>query len=94
MPDDALAQRFSANLARAREQSGLSQEALAQRAEIHRTQVSELLRGNQLPRLDTLVKLAGALNVKPADLVDGLSFEPADQRGQFKTSASGKPRVR
>ena len=87
MPDDAVAQRFAENLARAREKAGLTQEALAQSAEIHRTQIGELLRGNQLPRLDTLLKLAGALNIPPADLLDGLSFEPSDQ-GKFKVGRS------
>lgn len=85
MPKDAVAKRFSENLTRAREEAGLTQEALAQSAEIHRTQIGELLRGTQLPRLDTLLKLAGALNVEPAALLDGLSFEPSDQ-GQFKVT--------
>ena len=87
MPKDAVAKRFSENLSRAREQAGLTQEALAQAAEIHRTQIGELLRGNQLPRLDTLLRLAGALNVQPADLLDGLSFQPSDQ-GKFKVARS------
>ena len=91
MPNDAVAQRFAENLSRAREQAGLTQEALAQSAEIHRTQIGELLRGNQLPRLDTLLKLAGALNVEPAALLDGLSFEPSDQ-GQFKVTPTKQPK--
>ena len=89
MPKDAVAKRFSENLTRARERSGLTQEALAQAAEIHRTQVGELLRGNQLPRLDTLLRLAGALDVSPADLLDGLSFEPSAP-GKFKVGGSRK----
>lgn len=89
MPKDAVAQRFSENLNRAREQAGLTQEALAQAAEIHRTQIGELLRGNQLPRLDTLLKLAGALNVEPAALLDGLSFEPSEP-GKFKVAKAKK----
>lgn len=89
MPDDAVAKRFAENLAHAREQAGLTQEALAQSAEIHRTQIGELLRGHQLPRLDTLLKLAGALNVEPSALLDGLSFEPSDQ-GKFKVARSTK----
>ncbi|HEX5761999.1 MAG TPA: helix-turn-helix transcriptional regulator [Solirubrobacterales bacterium] len=83
MPEPDIAKRFSENLSRARERSGLTQEALAQTAEIHRTQIGELLRGNQLPRLDTLLRLAGALNVEPADLLDGLSFEPSAP-GRYK----------
>jgi transcriptional regulator with XRE-family HTH domain len=84
VPD--LAEHFAENLAYYHGLSGLSQEALASRAEIHRTQVGDLLRGKQMPRLDTLIKLAGALGVPPADLIEGLEFEPADQRGKFKFS--------
>jgi transcriptional regulator with XRE-family HTH domain len=91
MPKDAVAKRFSENLARAREQAGMTHEALAQAAEIHRTQIGELLRGNQLPRLDTLLRLAGALNVEPADLLDGLSFEPSAS-GSFKVKPSKSKR--
>jgi len=85
-----VAQRFGENLSRYREQSGLSQEALAARAEIHRTQVGELIRGNQLPRLDTLIKLAGALDVTVAQLVEGITWEPAGQSGKFQVDASGR----
>jgi transcriptional regulator with XRE-family HTH domain len=79
-----VAQRFAENLSYYHEQSGLTQEALASRAEIHRTQVSDLLRGKQVPRLDTLVKLAGALGVPPAKLVENMSFEPVAQTGKFR----------
>jgi transcriptional regulator with XRE-family HTH domain len=89
VPKDAVAQRFAENLNRAREAAGLTQEALAQAAEIHRTQIGELLRGNQLPRLDTLLKLAGALQVPPAELLEGLSFEPSAP-GEFKITPAKK----
>lgn len=91
MPDD-LAHRFAENLAHYLEasESVSSQEALAARAEIHRTQVSELLRAKGNPTLATIVRLAGALNCAPADLVEGMSFEPAAATGQFKT----KPRAK
>ncbi len=67
----------------------MTQEALAQAAEIHRTQIGELLRANQLPRLDTLLRLAGALNVQPAVLLDGLSYEPSAP-GKFRVSKAKK----
>jgi transcriptional regulator with XRE-family HTH domain len=82
---EAVAQRFAANLAHYQERSGLTQEALAARAEIHRTQISELLRGKQLPRVDTLVKLAGALEIEPVDLLEGIKFKPTSaQPGHFE----------
>jgi transcriptional regulator with XRE-family HTH domain len=80
-----VAERFAANLAELRKAAGISQEELAFRAGIHRTQVSFIESGKRTPRLDTLVKLAGALDVPIADLVDGLHWEPTITRaGGFK----------
>jgi transcriptional regulator with XRE-family HTH domain len=87
---DEVAQRFAENLARCLEQAGYSQEKLAQLAELHRTQVSELLRGRQLPRLDSLIRLSGALGVEPAELLKGIRFEPADQPGKYRISRAKK----
>ncbi len=88
---DEVAKRFAENLARCLKRAGYSQEKLAGLSEMHRTQVSELLRGRQLPRLDSLIKLAGALGVEPAELIEGLHFEPAAQHGQFKVAPAKKP---
>jgi transcriptional regulator with XRE-family HTH domain len=91
MPVSDLAERFAENLSRYHEQSGLTQEELASRAEIHRTQVGLLLNGKRAPRLDTLIKLAGALRVSPCDLIQGITWEPASSStGKFKLSASGQ----
>ena len=85
-----VAERFAENLTRYREASGLTQEALAARAEIHRTQIGLLLNGKQVPRMDTVVKLAGALGVSACDLVDGITWEPAAETGKFKFSKPEK----
>jgi transcriptional regulator with XRE-family HTH domain len=68
--------RFAANLRRLRGAAGLSQEELAFRAAIHRTQVSLLEGGHRMPRVFTLVCLAGALGATPNDLLDGIVWEP------------------
>jgi transcriptional regulator with XRE-family HTH domain len=87
----AVAERLAENLSHRQAASGLTQEELATRANIHRTQVSELLHGKQVPRVDTLVKLAGALGVEPADLLEGISFEPARSKpGEFKITPAPK----
>lgn len=86
--DNGVAKRFAENLAHYREQADLTQEELAGRAEIHRTQIGALLGGDQLPRLDTLIKLAGALEIAPADLLAGIEWQPADKTGTFKFSKS------
>ena len=67
--------RFSANLRRAREAAGISQEELADRCEIHRTEVSLLERGGREPRLGTMVKLATALGTTPEDLCAGIAWD-------------------
>lgn len=67
--------RFSANLRRARQDAGISQEELAERCEIHRTEVSLLERGGREPRLGTMVKLATALGTTPEVLCSGITWD-------------------
>jgi len=71
-----IAERFAANLVRLRRAAHLTQEELAERAAVHRTQIGLLEKGERLPRLETLVKLAGSLGVSTADLTDGITWEP------------------
>jgi transcriptional regulator with XRE-family HTH domain len=79
-----VAERFAENLLRLRQGRKLSQEELAARASIHRTQISLMESGKRLPRLDTLIKLAGALEVDLPRLVEGITWEPTvTQSGQF-----------
>lgn len=55
------------------------------RASLHRTEIGLLERGARIPRIDTLAKLAGALGVPPADLLDGIEWQPGDMHiGRFK----------
>jgi transcriptional regulator with XRE-family HTH domain len=68
--------RFAVNLRHARETAGISQEELAQRCEIHRTEVSLLERGGREPRLGTMVKLAVALGTTPEALCAGIGWDP------------------
>lgn len=68
--------RFASNLRRARKAAGVSQEDLAERCEIHRTEVSLLERGGREPRLGTLVKLAVALDTTPEALCAGIGWDP------------------
>ena len=80
-----VAERFGANLSRLRERADITQEELAFRASLHRTEIGLLERGGRLPRIDTLAKLAGALGVEPGALFEGIAWTPGDfRRGQFK----------
>jgi transcriptional regulator with XRE-family HTH domain len=79
-----VAARFGENLVRCRKRANLSQEELGFRAALHRTEIGMLERGIRLARIDTLIKLAGALEVPPEELLGGLIWTPSDPRiGQF-----------
>jgi transcriptional regulator with XRE-family HTH domain len=61
---EQLCQRFADDLRAARQEAGLSQEALALAAEVDRTYVSQLERGVANPSMLILCRLAGALRMK------------------------------
>lgn len=52
-----------------REAKGMSQEALADAADLHRTHISLIERGRRSVRLETVERLAVALQVQPAELM-------------------------
>jgi len=80
----SVAERFGANLLRERKRAGLSQEQLGFKASLHRTEISLLERGTRVPRIDTCLKLVGALGIAPADLLTGISWTPPQaQPGRF-----------
>jgi transcriptional regulator with XRE-family HTH domain len=76
--DPTIARAIGANIRRAREAAGLSQEDLGFRANLHRTAVGNLEVGAQLPRADTVIQIAGALGVAPGELLDGISWQPLE----------------
>lgn len=80
---EALAIRFGRNLFRLRRKGQLSQEEVAVRAAVHRTEIG-LLENGRAPRLDTIVKLLGALEVEPEVLLGGMDWTPsAPKEGHF-----------
>jgi transcriptional regulator with XRE-family HTH domain len=81
----SVAERFGENRMVYRRRAGLSQEELGFMASLHRTEIGELERGVRVPRIDTLVKLAGALSVPLGDLLKGMAWAPGGtRRGRFK----------
>lgn len=87
-----IASRFGENLTRCRKRADLSQEELAVRASLHRTEIGHLERGMRLARVDTIVKLAGALSIAPSDLLEGMSWTPGiTTSGQFDVGAAAEP---
>ena len=65
-------QQFAANLRRQRLRRGLSQEALGNAAGLHRTEISLLERAGRDPRLSTITRLARALEIKAATLLNDI----------------------
>ena len=85
--------RFSANLRRARQASGISQEELAERCEIHRTEVSLLERGGREPRLGTMVKLATALGTTGPSLFGSSTVESSTADSWPSHRSCGNPNL-
>ena len=67
-----VAEHFGRNVLLHRRRARLSQEELAFRASLHRTEIGKLERGITLARIDTVVKLAGGLEVEAGVLFEGL----------------------
>ena len=84
-----FAKRFGRNLAKCRERAGITQEELGMRAELHRTAVGQLERGERVARSDTVVKLAYSLGITPEDLLEGLEWEPSIRTAGAMVIAAG-----
>jgi transcriptional regulator with XRE-family HTH domain len=71
-----VAGQFGQNLRRLRHRVGISQEELALRASLNRTAIGLLEQGQRRGRVDTVVKLAGGLEMEVGALFDGLLWLP------------------
>ncbi len=69
--DSALLRRLGEHLRRLREQSGQSQDTLANRSGLHRTYVGAVERGERNPTVLSLARYAAGLGLSIADLVEG-----------------------
>ena len=67
-----LLRTFGATIKQRREELGISQEELADRAGLHRTYVSDIERGARNVALANIVSLAAALDLKPSTLLKSL----------------------
>jgi transcriptional regulator with XRE-family HTH domain len=79
-----LQQQFGDVVRRRRQAAGLSQEALADAAGLHRTYISLLERGMRMPSIEVVRKLAGALETTMASLVGELEDSPATAKQHRK----------
>lgn len=72
MPGPNLQKAFGLIVRKRREAIGLSQEALADKAQLHRTYISLLERGQRNPSLNVIAALAVALDTSVNALVGEL----------------------
>ncbi len=90
--DRALPRRARGQRQSARLRPGAEPRAAALGANLHRTEVGMLERGTRLPRLDTLLKIAGALDLEMNELVEGMGWTPSDPRvGRFQVGEEKEP---
>jgi transcriptional regulator with XRE-family HTH domain len=66
------AQQFGTNVARAREQRGLSQSQLARKIEVVDTYISRIETGRAQPSFRLILVIAQQLDTTPAELFDGV----------------------
>jgi transcriptional regulator with XRE-family HTH domain len=85
MDSRLVARRFGTNLRSARRLADYSQEELGLLASLHRTEIGLLERGARIPRIDTLLKLTGSLEVATDELLEGMRWTPGGvQLGTFR----------
>ncbi len=72
-------ERIGRNIRRHRRAMELSQEACAERAGLARTGMPKYEWGEVEPKTGTLIRFAAALNVEPADLLEGIGWDPRHQ---------------
>ncbi len=76
--DPVPAQAFGAAVRNRRLHAGMSQEQLANVAQVERSHMGKIERGEHMPNLVLILRIAAALEVRPGSLVD----EVADQIGR------------
>ncbi|MBS0196238.1 MAG: helix-turn-helix transcriptional regulator [Planctomycetes bacterium] len=72
MPESHFAKDFGTRVREIRLSRGLSQEQLGFKADLHRTAVSFIERAQRSATLETIEKLARALQVEPSELMPKL----------------------
>lgn len=73
MENEFVLSSFGERVRYFRKSNGLSQEELADLADLHRTYLSGIERGERNVALLNIVKLARALQISPSVLIEGIS---------------------
>ena len=77
MHQDDIRHRFGARVRQLRTERGWSQEAFADRAQLHRTYVGAIERGEQNLSLQNIERLAATLGISLAELFAPFTDQPA-----------------
>ncbi len=89
-PPDPLLGRLAECLRAIREQEGMSLATLSLGADVGEELIRELeLAGGHVPKVATVLRLAGALGVRPGELVAGVRWVPIEvvrERGRFEVA--------
>ena len=65
---------FGERLKKVRRRRGLSQEEVADLAEMHVTNIGKIERGQSNPSLTTIIRVAGVLDYDPGELLRGITL--------------------
>jgi len=71
---------FAANVRRLRKERGLTQERLAELADLHMTDIARIETQGRDPGVKVLAKIAHGLSVPASKLLDGVEYQPPSQR--------------
>jgi transcriptional regulator with XRE-family HTH domain len=69
------AEMFGGRVRELRDKAGMTQEKLAQAADLTTSFVSTVERGQKMPSLNTILKLARGLRVDAGELLSGFSYD-------------------
>ncbi|MCX7867635.1 helix-turn-helix domain-containing protein [Limisphaera sp. VF-2] len=69
---DPLLAAFGLRVRQQREAKGLTQEQLAERADLDRTYISDIERGSRNPGIRNVIRIARALGIPTAKLLEGV----------------------
>jgi transcriptional regulator with XRE-family HTH domain len=69
---DPILCSFGHSVAKYRRAKGLTQEALAEKADLDRTYLNDIERGVRNPGVKNVIRIAKALGITPSDLMKGV----------------------
>lgn len=75
----------AANLKRLRDARLWTQEELAKRAGLDRTEVQKIETGNRNPGVEVILKLAGALEASPDDILQGARWNSEENAFTYES---------